>query len=726
MKKFNKDVILLISLVIKIVSSGECDEPRVVNGQVTGDKIDGSFFGQVECKPGFHLVGLNKNIKCREGQWSPVNLPLCVEIGSCPELPELLNGRNIPIRGSYGSAYQFKCNKGFRRFGEGRTGCHGHSWSHNQFPICTAVGCEEMGMLDIPYGRGKRLMFGSVFRYRCNSGAVMKGPELLYCDGKHWNGTAPDCYVPPSPPFLQLSVGGAQPETIKKGSRVLVKCQSTGGNPVPDIGFTMNGRPIPEVSKDFRSFQNTFTFTASSENNLESIECTASNSVGEEVVERLLYVDEAPFGIKISGPNHMEQGDQAEYECRADGGSPQPKIKWFYKNEIIEEGNFLKFTPSTEVSKAEIMCSAENYLGKSSRGKRIDIHYLPKRVHIDGPSEATVGEKISLMCRSGPGNPVPTLRWRIETETELLEIMDKEAETSIVENSESGVSVEARTELTIKSTDRKVSVSCIASVEGLNKFISSEVLNVAVKQLFSPPMIGGLGDGSSLVEGEEINISCTSPVMREVKSFIWLINGDVFKEDALVEENEYGEFVSILNYRPSVDDQELGCKVNTLKNNGVRVGIKVRRRVTTIPPTPKTTPILVTLSDQISEESMRDPDKSGPEDIDYVHNTVDLINDNAYWIPFKEYDTEKSDSTIENVNYYSYEYDNHGKEDIEIIKKAEDMEDISVMKQIHIQNNEAESKSLDLVSSSERHIVKSALNLVIPILCIFMNLEKLF
>ena len=38
--------------------------------------------------------------------------------------------------------------------------------SHNCCHELQAVGCEEMGMLDVPYGQGKRLMLGSVFRYK--------------------------------------------------------------------------------------------------------------------------------------------------------------------------------------------------------------------------------------------------------------------------------------------------------------------------------------------------------------------------------------------------------------------------------------------------------------------------------------------------------------------------------------------------------------------------------
>ena len=64
---------------------------------------------------------------------------------------------------------------------------------------------------------------------------------------------------------------------------------------------------------------------------------------------------------------------KGEYECGADVGNPKPKIFWFYKNEIVGEGKFFQFTPKSDGSRAEIMCTAENFLGKSSHRRMIDI-----------------------------------------------------------------------------------------------------------------------------------------------------------------------------------------------------------------------------------------------------------------------------------------------------------------------------------------------------------------
>ena len=63
---------------------------------------------------------------------------LCSAIGSCPDLPHLHNGRNIPVSGARGSAYHFKCNRGYKRYGVRVSHCVGDAWSHPSLPVCTS------------------------------------------------------------------------------------------------------------------------------------------------------------------------------------------------------------------------------------------------------------------------------------------------------------------------------------------------------------------------------------------------------------------------------------------------------------------------------------------------------------------------------------------------------------------------------------------------------------
>ena len=143
------------------------------------------------------------------------------------------------------------------------------------------------------------------FRYRCNPGVVMDGRNTLVCDGDKWNGTVPDCNgelyfflkepigyinttVEPNEPELEVIVSGNVVTTVKPGDWVLVTCQARGGHPVADIGITMDG--LPAGSKDVKNFKNSFTFTATEQDNEKNILCTAVNKVGTSAASIILHV----------------------------------------------------------------------------------------------------------------------------------------------------------------------------------------------------------------------------------------------------------------------------------------------------------------------------------------------------------------------------------------------------------------------------------------------------
>ena len=116
-----------------------CIEPRITNGQVVGVQSDYIYVGRVTCNPGYHLVSSSSSniLKCRLGQWSVDPLPVCSKIGSCLELEQIENGRNVPLVGSRGSAFKFRCRKGYKLYGEKNTHCIGDHWSHERLPVCT-------------------------------------------------------------------------------------------------------------------------------------------------------------------------------------------------------------------------------------------------------------------------------------------------------------------------------------------------------------------------------------------------------------------------------------------------------------------------------------------------------------------------------------------------------------------------------------------------------------
>ena len=135
----------------------------------------------------------------------------------------------------------------------------------------------------------------------------MEGSNTLVCTGDTWNGTVPHCngkphieehllsssiiiftLVKPTEPNLELIVSGNVVSEVNVGDWVLVSCYGRGGHPTPDIGIIMAGRP--SASKDFRNARNSFTFTASEEDDGKTISCTAVNKVGISSTSKILRV----------------------------------------------------------------------------------------------------------------------------------------------------------------------------------------------------------------------------------------------------------------------------------------------------------------------------------------------------------------------------------------------------------------------------------------------------
>ena len=48
-------------------------------------------------------------------------------------------------------------------------------------------------MKTIANGESARMMRGRVYEFRCKQGTVMQGSPIVYCDGRAWNGTKPEC-----------------------------------------------------------------------------------------------------------------------------------------------------------------------------------------------------------------------------------------------------------------------------------------------------------------------------------------------------------------------------------------------------------------------------------------------------------------------------------------------------------------------------------------------------
>merc|ERR1711892_515898 len=545
---------LLTIFFVTFVWADLCPGPVIPNGEVKNENVknENVFFGEVTCNKGYHLVGASKTIKCRHGVWSQKELPVCSAIGACPSLPSLTNGRNVPLQGSRSSAFRFKCNRGFKRFGELRTHCEGNGWSHASMPICAKANCDETGMLDIPYGEGRAMLRGAVYKYRCNLGVEMEGSNTLVCDGERWNGTVPHCNVGPSEPELEVTVSGNAVTIVKPGDVVLVTCRARVGHPVPAIGLTLDG--LPTGSKDFMNLENSFTFTATETEDGQRILCSAVNKIGTSATSTILHVHAAPTNAAISGPETVHHEDELTYECSVEGGNPEPEISWTVSDHLgqTKEMKGHKMGPGlsrmtlktgSKERMITINCSGENAQGVVSHTKHVHTHYLPKSVAITGPSTALPGDYAHFTCLTTETFPVPALKWKIEKSGEFYEDVSSEefyevdGDVSSEALDDGGAVAYTKTDILIEDGFENALVQCVAVVEG-QEMVMSEKHKIDVISIEEPI------DINDSTEEEDF--------ISESPSLTYSVEEDSSSE---YEENRFVKLIT-LKKMPDLEEQE--------------------------------------------------------------------------------------------------------------------------------------------------------------------------
>jgi len=422
-------------------------------------------------------------------------------------------------------------------------------------PTCAKASCEETGMLDIPYGEGRAMMGGAVYKYRCNHGVEMEGSSTLVCDGERWNGTVPHCNVLPDEPELELIVSGNAVTAVKPGDWVLVTCQAGGGHPVPDIGLTLDG--LPAGSKDFRNYRNSFTFTATEEDNGKKIICTAMNKVGSSSASTELDVYTPPTNAAISGPTAIYHNGEFTFECALEGGNPTPAITWTVRDHLGQnmEMNGEKMGPGlsrmllktgSEEREISINCLGENNQGVVSHTMHVDTHYLPKSIEITGLTTAEPGETVHLSCLAAGGFPAPALKWRIEKSGDVEEVSYDKGYPKIEMSEDGGIIASTDIDKLIEYGAKHISIECVAEVEGLGEE-RSEKHGIDVIYIEKPmEIIKQQVEESSLTLEDKSEENIDSSELHNIEQIFSIEDHDTLVNDQLEETSN--EVADALDY----------------------------------------------------------------------------------------------------------------------------------------------------------------------------------
>eukprot|EP00092_Neocalanus_flemingeri_P030516 GFUD01033132.1.p1 GENE.GFUD01033132.1~~GFUD01033132.1.p1 ORF type:complete len:1173 (+),score=394.18 GFUD01033132.1:178-3696(+) len=504
-------------------STGQCQPPRLDNGVVEAEEGDqGNFFNaKFRCNPGFTLSGPDQ-LKCRSGKWSG-NKPVCTVSGCDPaDLPRFVNGKRVKVKGMRDSVFRYKCNKGFRLFGPKNVYCTKSGWKMDNIPVCARYGCDEAELLGngIPHGRKRSMFQGAVYRFYCESGSMMEGNSAVFCDGYSWNGTKPECLVPPTTPEISIELDGveASEPLAAIGQQLKLVCRAQGGNPFPSLAFMLNGERVEADNKEMieHGYNAVHTFTVEEHHaNLEMF-CIAENKMTSIPIasnHQTLGVKSAPQNTYIHGADMVKPGDAAEYSCTSDESNPASELAVQITdqdgNEIpIEMTNLPKMKVSTGfASKLEfkfhvethfksifMKCEATNVVGRANTGMSVHVMFPPSNIKIFGPDHLLGVDDQSqpnnlFSCSSDESNPVATIEWVVDADGVIETIPE---DSTAVETFNQGLGwMKISTLLIASPLADTVKVHCVVSIEDLDFTESSDELLVDVLTLPGEVSIAG-------------------------------------------------------------------------------------------------------------------------------------------------------------------------------------------------------------------------------------------
>ncbi|XP_019718321.1 hemicentin-1 isoform X1 [Hippocampus comes] len=210
--------------------------------------------------------------------------------------------------------------------------------------------------------------------------------------------------IQPAPPLLKALVG----------QTVTLPCV-VQGEPSPEVNWFHNGLPVG--IKDTSPFRIQHVSMADK----GTYQCVARNSAGQETLEIMLEILEAP-SFAEPGDAVMEKiaNSKVIIPCPAEG-SPHPKVRWFKNGLEIHPGQSefsvtrdgaLVISRASASHSGDFKCVATNEAGSVDRKTRLKVN-VPPEIQDDGQAHnltVTLKQPLTLGCDAF-GIPSPTITW---------------------------------------------------------------------------------------------------------------------------------------------------------------------------------------------------------------------------------------------------------------------------------------------------------------------------
>ncbi|XP_022245077.1 nephrin-like isoform X5 [Limulus polyphemus] len=229
-----------------------------------------------------------------------------------------------------------------------------------------------------------------------------------------------------------------------EGDRLVLLCESEGGNPLPSLTWWKESELIDEsyeVTPQKITFNQLHVPPLHRNDLMVVFTCRASNNNISLPISSSVKIDLnlRPVQLEIDGAYEpLISGRLTELECRTSGSRPPAVITWWKENRKLKRtknwtthnGNIsistLTFQPSLEDSGKYLSCRAENPEIKESaieNGWKLEIHHAPLcRTGQKSVYGAARHETIKIFCdvEADPGDV--KFYWRFNNTKEVLDI----------------------------------------------------------------------------------------------------------------------------------------------------------------------------------------------------------------------------------------------------------------------------------------------------------------
>ncbi|KAG8196283.1 hypothetical protein JTE90_023837 [Oedothorax gibbosus] len=344
--------------------------------------------------------------------------------------------------------------------------------------------------------------------------------------------------VPPKYLSINDLSDGSEIE-VREAEKVVLQCQALSSKPATILKwYRKNIELMPEASRTTVRREGEKLYSTLSHITLypkgdisgstytcEALHPALDKPMKTTVNVGVLYPPRHPEVKGYKEGDLIQAGTHLQLTCTSVGGKPRAELQW-YRNGNAVKGTFssigrdststISFVVKSSDNNAVYTCAASNPLTPLPlvATVKISVVFPPSHIFIEGPTEGSRGEMITLNCKSDVSNPPAELTWLVDGVA--FEVQDTTSHP--VEN---GWYTTSNLSAIITRQNKNVKVfTCIArnSLHHENVF---QTFNVSILYPPEAPTISGYEDSSELKEGDHKSFTCSALAGNPVADLRW-------------------------------------------------------------------------------------------------------------------------------------------------------------------------------------------------------------